>query len=93
MQLILPEELYEIIKNGFLSQHSRPKYSRVILPLEALLEGDFFNKYIKTGMLIRSPRYVSLEVGRYFLLPEHEKLWSHWETFYLDALGYLVTSP
>lgn len=25
-------------------------YSRVILPLKALLEGEFFNEYIKRGM-------------------------------------------
>lgn len=31
---------------------SKPSYSRVILPLSALLEGEFFNEYIKRGKLI-----------------------------------------
>tara|TARA_R110002033_G_C3692739_1_gene219846 strand:+ start:297 stop:437 length:141 start_codon:yes stop_codon:yes gene_type:complete len=45
----LPEELYEIIKKEFLTEISKPSYSRVILPLGALLEGEFFNEYIKKG--------------------------------------------
>lgn len=28
----------------------KPIYSRVILPLKALLEGEFFNEYIKKGI-------------------------------------------
>lgn len=52
VQLILPEELYEIIKNGFITQHSSPRYSRVIMPLGALLEGEFFNEYIKRGNVL-----------------------------------------
>jgi ribonuclease P/MRP protein subunit RPP40 len=30
--------------------HLQPVYSRVILPLKALLEGDFFDNYIKRGV-------------------------------------------
>jgi ribonuclease P/MRP protein subunit RPP40 len=49
MELIVPEELYEIIKSDFLTKVEAPVYSRVILPLQALLEGDFFNEFIKRG--------------------------------------------
>jgi ribonuclease P/MRP protein subunit RPP40 len=29
-----------------------PAYSKVILPLKALLEGEFFNEYIKKGEVV-----------------------------------------
>ncbi|TVY52871.1 Ribonuclease P protein subunit p40 [Lachnellula cervina] len=48
VELILPEEIYEIMKE-VLDQLPKPVYSRVILPLKALLEGEFFNEYIKKG--------------------------------------------
>lgn len=51
-ELILPEELYEIIKKDFFNETTKPVYSRVILPLKALLEGEFFNEYIKKGRMI-----------------------------------------
>jgi ribonuclease P/MRP protein subunit RPP40 len=44
--------LYEIIKNNIQKEFVKPVYSRVILPLKALVEGDFFNEYIKKGILI-----------------------------------------
>lgn len=47
--MILPKELYEIIQHDLESRFGTPSYSRVILPLSALLEGDFFNEYIKKG--------------------------------------------
>jgi ribonucleases P/MRP protein subunit RPP40 len=50
-ELILPEELYEIIENNISSAFVKPGYSRVILPLKALVEGEFFNEYIKKGNL------------------------------------------
>jgi len=46
----LPEEIYEILKKEVLDELSKPSYSRVILPLKALLEGEFFNEYIKKGV-------------------------------------------
>jgi ribonuclease P/MRP protein subunit RPP40 len=48
-ELILPKELYEIIKDDFLKKCEAPVYGRVILPLQALLEGEFFNEFIKKG--------------------------------------------
>lgn len=55
VELLLPEELYELIKKDVLSSLPAPSYSRVILPLRALLEGDFFNEYIKKGVLDSDP--------------------------------------
>jgi ribonuclease P/MRP protein subunit RPP40 len=49
VELILPEELLEIITKNVLSENTRPAYNRVIIPLKALLEGQFFNEYIKKG--------------------------------------------
>jgi ribonuclease P/MRP protein subunit RPP40 len=42
-------ELYEIIKTSVSPEFVNPVYSRVILPLRALVDGDFFNEYIKRG--------------------------------------------
>ena len=50
MELVLPEELYEIVKTKISSEFVNPVYSRVILPLKALVEGEFFNEYIKRGI-------------------------------------------
>ena len=46
----MPEELHEIIWRDVQSKITSLQYARVIMPLSALLEGDFFNKYIKTGI-------------------------------------------
>jgi ribonuclease P/MRP protein subunit RPP40 len=73
VELILPEELYEIIKNEILKERARPTYSRVIMPLEALLEGEFFNEYIKKGMGL-SPTFrdskVDVVLGNILMLSE-----------------------
>lgn len=45
------------IEKSILSEEYIPKYSRVILPLKALLERDFFNEYIKKGKLAHSPSF------------------------------------
>lgn len=53
--MILPKELYEIMEKGmndmtgFFAESRNPVYSRVVLPLSALLEGEFFTEYIKRG--------------------------------------------
>jgi len=52
VELLLPQEVYEFVRNEILNANdSAPKYSRVVMPLKALLTGDFFNEYIKKGML------------------------------------------
>ncbi|KAL8854565.1 MAG: hypothetical protein Q9221_000600 [Calogaya cf. arnoldii] len=50
-QVILPEELYESVWKDVSNKLQRLEYSRVIMSLSALLEGDFFNTYIKSGHL------------------------------------------
>ena len=52
VELMIPEELFSIISEVVLPQFPAPAYSRVILPLRALLEGDFFNTYIKLGNIL-----------------------------------------
>lgn len=47
--MLLPEELYAIIWKDLSDEISHLQYSRAIMPLSALLDGVFFNSYIKTG--------------------------------------------
>ena len=49
VDLILPQELYDIVWENIETKISSISYSRVIMCLSELLEGDFFNQYIKTG--------------------------------------------
>ena len=49
VEVLLPEELYELIREKFNAKIDPLEYSQVILPLSALLEGDFFDSYIKAG--------------------------------------------
>lgn len=50
MEIILPEELYNLIWAGVEKRADQIQYSRVIMPLSALLQGEFFNEYIKKGI-------------------------------------------
>lgn len=63
MDVVLPEELYDLIWSEIESKIKNVQYSRVIMPLSALLEGDFFNSYIKSGTT-----YISLYLPLLFLL-------------------------
>jgi ribonuclease P/MRP protein subunit RPP40 len=72
---VLPEEIYEILKKEVLDELPKPTYSRVILPLKALLEGEFFNEYIKKGIwndltLVITIRDADLIVGNILMLSE-----------------------
>jgi ribonuclease P/MRP protein subunit RPP40 len=49
VEMILPKELYDIMENEIFADSRSPVYSRVILPLETLVQGDFFTEYIKKG--------------------------------------------
>jgi len=53
LDLVLPEELFQIVWEDLVSKVKRIQYAKVFLPLSALLEGDFFNIYIKTGTFYR----------------------------------------
>ncbi|KAF2264476.1 hypothetical protein CC78DRAFT_494908 [Lojkania enalia] len=50
LDLILPEELYEIVRARLESEPvGQLQYAQVNMKLGELLEGDFFNEYIKKG--------------------------------------------
>ncbi|KAL8966908.1 MAG: hypothetical protein Q9197_005724 [Variospora fuerteventurae] len=50
--IILPEELHNIIWGNVTRKLLPLEYSRVIMPLSALLDGEFFNIYIKSGNIM-----------------------------------------
>ena len=50
MQLILPQELHDVVWKDVEAKISDIQYSRVIMSLSELLEGEFFNHYIKIGI-------------------------------------------
>ena len=52
VDLILPEELYDLIWEKVKNRLENVQYSKVIMPPLALLEGGFFNSYIKSGSFI-----------------------------------------
>ncbi|CAF9909444.1 hypothetical protein IMSHALPRED_008363 [Imshaugia aleurites] len=52
VQLVLPQELYDVVWKDVEAKISNTQYSRVIMSLSEILEGDFFNKYIKIGNIL-----------------------------------------
>ena len=50
VELIIPEELYSLVWHDVVAKVQDLQYERVIMSLSELLEGDFFNEYVKTGM-------------------------------------------
>ncbi|KAF2189543.1 hypothetical protein K469DRAFT_561972 [Zopfia rhizophila CBS 207.26] len=52
VDLILPEEIYEIVRNELEADRLKLRYARVYLKLEELLKGDFFTEYIKKGNIM-----------------------------------------
>jgi ribonuclease P/MRP protein subunit RPP40 len=42
------------MKNDFFTDLAKPLYSKVILPLKAIVEGEFFDEYIKKGQFFIS---------------------------------------
>ncbi|KAI9794692.1 MAG: hypothetical protein M1833_007408 [Piccolia ochrophora] len=51
-ELILPEEVYDAVWAELNGKLADARYSRLTCPLEALLQGDFFNTFIKTGNVL-----------------------------------------
>lgn len=52
MDLILPEEIYEIVKGHLEGEDGAAAhgvYARVYMKLGEVLQGDFFTEYIKKG--------------------------------------------
>ncbi|PKX92567.1 ribonuclease P protein subunit p40 [Aspergillus novofumigatus IBT 16806] len=52
VEVILPEEVYSSIKDSLDAKVQKLRYARVFMSPSALLEGDFFNTYIKTGNIL-----------------------------------------
>ncbi|EEP78635.1 predicted protein [Uncinocarpus reesii 1704] len=51
-ELILPEEIYQTVWDTVSSKISSCQYAKVFMSLADILEGDFFNKYLKTGNIL-----------------------------------------
>ncbi|KAF4260554.1 hypothetical protein KXV27_002788 [Aspergillus fumigatus] len=49
VEILLPEEVYSSIKDSLDAKVQKLRYARVFMSPSALLEGDFFNTYIKAG--------------------------------------------
>jgi ribonuclease P/MRP protein subunit RPP40 len=58
--VLLPCELYDLIWQRVQKRVMEIHYSKVIMPLSALLEGEFFNAYIKSGTTVTSFCFSSL---------------------------------
>ncbi|BCR82865.1 ribonuclease P protein subunit p40 [Aspergillus chevalieri] len=52
VETILPEALYSSIGESLNAKLQKPQYARVLMPLASLLEGEFFNAYIKIGKIL-----------------------------------------
>ena len=51
VDVILPKAIYSSIQDSLQSKLQKLRYARVFMSLSSLLEGDFFNTYIKIGIL------------------------------------------
>jgi ribonucleases P/MRP protein subunit RPP40 len=47
--LLMPDEFYELVWGKLDVESKTVKYSKVIMKLQEVLEGDFFTEYIKKG--------------------------------------------
>ncbi|KNG86645.1 hypothetical protein ANOM_004361 [Aspergillus nomiae NRRL 13137] len=52
VEVILPEATYKTIESSFNAKLPKLRYARVFMSLSSLLEGDFFNTYIKSGNVL-----------------------------------------
>ncbi|EAS27643.3 ribonuclease P/MRP protein subunit RPP40 [Coccidioides immitis RS] len=51
-ELILPEEIYQAAWDSIANKISICQYAKVFMSLSDILDGEFFNKYIKTGNIL-----------------------------------------
>ncbi|KAF5022336.1 hypothetical protein F66182_5623 [Fusarium sp. NRRL 66182] len=49
VDLILPAEAYDPVREQLADAQKRPRYSKVVMSLGDILQGDFFTEYIKKG--------------------------------------------
>ncbi|PIG85550.1 hypothetical protein AARAC_007744 [Aspergillus arachidicola] len=52
VEVILPEATYKSIEGSLNTKLPKLRYARVFMSLSSLLEGDFFNTYIKSGNIL-----------------------------------------
>lgn len=50
VDLVLPDECYELVKQKLVDERASPVFYRVVMTLGQILDGLFFNEYIKRGM-------------------------------------------
>lgn len=50
IDLLLPQELYAIIKQKLEEESKMLRYARVYVSLLDIISGDFFNQHIKAGI-------------------------------------------
>lgn len=50
IDLLLPQELYAIIKQKLEDERKILRYARIYVSLLDIISGDFFNQYIKAGI-------------------------------------------
>jgi hypothetical protein len=48
---VIPQQYVELIRDHIAQESYLLQYSRINMCLAELIEGDFFNSYIKTGIL------------------------------------------
>ncbi|EGY16668.1 uncharacterized protein VDAG_07832 [Verticillium dahliae VdLs.17] len=51
VDLVVPEECYELVKRNLVEQRDAPVYQRVTMTLGQILDGAFFLEYMKKGLL------------------------------------------
>ena len=47
--MVLPTELFDFIRDMLQGTCGKPTYAKAILKLQDLLDGDFFDAYVKRG--------------------------------------------
>ncbi|KAF6834503.1 ribonuclease p protein subunit [Colletotrichum musicola] len=52
VDLILPQECYELVLQKLVKEMAPPTFYRVVMTLGQVLDGAFFNEYIKTGNIL-----------------------------------------
>ncbi|KAL5042211.1 hypothetical protein BDW71DRAFT_149643 [Aspergillus fruticulosus] len=52
VEVTMPKEVYSSIESSLDSKLQKLRYARLAMTLSSLIEGDFFNTYIKTGNIL-----------------------------------------
>ena len=48
--MLMPDELYNLVWNKINNERKTLKYSKVLMKLQEVLEGDFFTEYVRKGL-------------------------------------------